>query len=43
MAARLAAIEVTLAEVFAAVERDGITTAEAADRMASARIAAANA
>jgi glutamate dehydrogenase/leucine dehydrogenase len=41
MAARLAGIEVTLAEVFAAAEREGITTAEAADRMARARIAAA--
>ena len=43
MAARLAGIEVTLAEVFAAAEHDGITTAEAADRLALARIAAANA
>jgi leucine dehydrogenase len=41
MAARLAGIEVTLAEVFATAERDGITTAAAADRLASARIAAA--
>ena len=43
MAARLAGIEVTLAEVFATAERDGITTAAAADRLALARIAAAGA
>ncbi|MGZ5345427.1 MAG: Glu/Leu/Phe/Val family dehydrogenase [Actinomycetota bacterium] len=43
MAARLAGIEVTLAEVFAAAERDGITTAAAADRLALARIAAVGA
>jgi leucine dehydrogenase len=41
MAARLAGIGETLADVFAAAERDGITTAEAADRLALARIAAA--
>ena len=43
MAARLAGIGQTLAGVFATAERDGITTAEAADRMALARIAAAGA
>jgi len=41
MAARLAGIGETLADVFAAAERDGITTAEAADRLARSRIAAA--
>jgi len=38
MRARLAGIETTLADVFAAAETDGITTAEAADRLARARI-----
>ena len=40
MAARLAGIGGTLAGVFAAADRDGITTAEAADRLARARLAA---
>ena len=39
MAARLAGIGQTLAAVFAEAERDGITTAEAADRLARARLA----
>ena len=43
MAARLAGIGRDLAEVFATAERDGIPTAEAADRLALARIAAAGA
>ena len=41
MQARLAGIEQTLAQVFADAEREGITAAEAADRMAAERIAAA--
>jgi leucine dehydrogenase len=41
MQARLAGIGGTLEEVFARAERDRITTAEAADRMAAARIDAA--
>jgi len=41
MAARLAGIGETLSDVFAAAERDGITTAEAADRFARSRIVAA--
>jgi leucine dehydrogenase len=41
MAERLAGIAETLADVFVAAERDGITTAEAADRLARSRIAAA--
>jgi leucine dehydrogenase len=40
MAARLAGIGDTLVQVFADAERDGITTADAAERMALARIAA---
>ena len=40
MAARLAGIGETLAAVFAEADRDGITTAEAADRLALARLAA---
>lgn len=40
VAARLAGIGQTLADVFAQAERDGITTAEAADRLARARLAA---
>ena len=43
MRARLAGIEQTLADVFAAAETDGITTAEAADRLARARIEAGRA
>ena len=43
MRARLAAIEQTLADVFAAAETDGITTAEAAERLARARIEAGRA
>ena len=39
--ARLAAIEHTLTEVFDLADAEGITTAEAADRVADARIAAA--
>ena len=39
MAARLAGIGETLATVFAEADRDGITTAEAADRLALARLA----
>ena len=39
--AHLAGIEHTLAEVFTIAEREGLTTAEAADRLALARIAAA--
>ena len=39
MAARLAGIGETLADVFAEADRDGITTAEAADRLALARLA----
>ena len=38
MRARLAAIEQTLADVFVAAEAQGITTAEAADRLARTRI-----
>src|SRR6185503_2510195 len=38
MRARLAGIEQTLDDVFAAAASEGITTAEAADRMAAARI-----
>jgi leucine dehydrogenase len=41
MTARLAGIGVTLENVFAAAEADGISTAAAADRMARARIDAA--
>jgi leucine dehydrogenase len=41
MQARLAGIEVTLREVFQIAERDGVTTSEAADRLAAARIDAA--
>jgi len=39
MAARLAGIGVTLATIFAEAERDGISTAAAADRLARRRIA----
>jgi hypothetical protein len=42
MAARLAAIGQTLTDVFESAERDGVTTAEAADRLARGRIAAAS-
>ncbi len=38
MAARLAGIGETLAQVFAEADRDRITTAEAADRLARARL-----
>jgi len=41
LAARLAGIGGTLAMVFASAERDGVTPAEAADRLALARIEAA--
>jgi glutamate dehydrogenase/leucine dehydrogenase len=41
MRARLAGIEQTLDDVFAAAKAEGITTAEAADRIAGDRIAAA--
>ncbi len=41
VAARIAAIEQTLAEVFADAERGDVPTAEAADRVAGARIASA--
>jgi leucine dehydrogenase len=41
MQARIAGIGATLAQVFADAEREGITTAEAADRLARARIDAA--
>jgi leucine dehydrogenase len=41
VAARLAGIGVTLTDVFLAADRDGISTAAAADRLALARIAAA--
>ena len=41
MRTRLAAIEDTLADVFADAESEGITTAAAADRLARARIEAA--
>lgn len=41
--ARLAAIERTLAEVFELADAEGVTTAEAADRLADGRIAAAGA
>jgi leucine dehydrogenase len=41
MSARLAGIGQTLTDVFESAEREGITTAEAADRLARARIAAA--
>ena len=40
MSRRLAGIGQTLGGVFDAAERDGITTAEAADRLARARLAA---
>ncbi len=40
VAARLAGIGETLAEVFAAAERDGVSTAAAADRLATERIEA---
>jgi leucine dehydrogenase len=40
MRARLAGIEQTLDDVFASAERENLTTAEAADRLARARIAA---
>ena len=40
MQARLAGIGETLAGIFATADVDGITTAEAADRLASARLAA---
>ena len=43
MRARLAAIEDTLGDIFTAAETDGITTAEAADRLARARIEAGRA
>jgi leucine dehydrogenase len=43
MTKRLEGIGDTLAEVFAAAERDGVTTAEAADRLALARIGAGRA
>jgi leucine dehydrogenase len=43
MAARLAGIGDTLTEVFHAAERDGISTDEAAQRLARARIQAARA
>ena len=43
MAARLAGIGQTLTDVFESAERDGITTAAAADQLARARIAAATA
>ena len=41
IAARLAGIGRTLSEVFDEADRDGITTAAAADRLAHERIAAA--
>jgi leucine dehydrogenase len=41
MAARLAGIGETLGDLFETAERDGITTAEAADRLALARLRAA--
>jgi leucine dehydrogenase len=41
MRARLAGIEQTLEEIFASASNDGITTAQAADRIALDRIAAA--
>src|SRR5262245_3273076 len=41
MRARLAGIEQTLEEIFASASNDGVTTAEAADRIALDRIAAA--
>jgi hypothetical protein len=40
MRARLAGIEQTLDDVFASAAADGITTAEAADRIARSRIEA---
>jgi leucine dehydrogenase len=40
MQARLAGIGETLAGIFATADADGITSAEAADRLASARLAA---
>jgi glutamate dehydrogenase/leucine dehydrogenase len=43
MRTRLAAIEQTLTDVFASAETEGITTAEAADRLARARIEAGRA
>ena len=43
MRARLAAIEQTLDDVFAAADIDGIPTAEAAERLARARIEAGRA
>ncbi|HTG46269.1 MAG TPA: Glu/Leu/Phe/Val dehydrogenase dimerization domain-containing protein [Actinomycetota bacterium] len=43
MAARLAGIGGTLAAVFAEADRDGVTTAEAADRLARARLDAGRA
>jgi len=43
VAARLAAIEDTLSEVFELAEREGLTTAEAADKVADERIRAAGA
>jgi glutamate dehydrogenase/leucine dehydrogenase len=42
MRARLAGIEQTVTQVFAEAEREGTTAAQAADRMAAARIAAAS-
>ena len=42
MRARLAGIEQTLADVFAEADANGVTTAEAADRLARARIEAAS-